>query len=141
LTSVTIGNGLTTINGYTFYGCTSLSSVSISNGVTTIDDYAFAACRKRNMTIDIPSTVTTIGNCALGFGDPNSNVTQNRMYVRATTPPTLTTGKDAFWTSVTINGVKKYTLFLYIYVPRGSVDAYKNADGWSAYKDYITFIP
>ena len=41
LTSVTIGNGVTSIGNYAFYGCTSLTSVIIGDSVTSIGDYAF----------------------------------------------------------------------------------------------------
>lgn len=50
------------------------------------------------------------------------------MYVNSTTPPTLEyhVFGDALWTK--------------IYVPSASVDAYKNADGWSDYADKIYAI-
>ena len=41
LTSVTIGNGVTSIGNYAFDGCTSLKSVTIGSGVTSIGDSAF----------------------------------------------------------------------------------------------------
>ena len=44
LTSVTIGNSVTTIGGGAFYDCSSLTSVTIPNSVTTIGWYAFRAC-------------------------------------------------------------------------------------------------
>ena len=44
LTSVTIGNSVTSI-GYSAFGyCSSLTSVTIPNSVTTIGDYAFSDC-------------------------------------------------------------------------------------------------
>ncbi len=44
LTSVTIGNGVTSIGDYAFRYCTSLTSVTIGNGVTSIGDSAFYGC-------------------------------------------------------------------------------------------------
>ena len=41
LTSVTIGNSVTTIGKGAFKGCNVLTSVTIPNSVTTIGDYAF----------------------------------------------------------------------------------------------------
>ena len=44
LSSVTIGNSVTNIYYYAFYGCSGLTSVTIPNSVTTIDDHAFKGC-------------------------------------------------------------------------------------------------
>jgi hypothetical protein len=41
LLNVTIPNGVTTIGGYAFYYCDSLTNVTIPNSVTTIGGYAF----------------------------------------------------------------------------------------------------
>jgi len=59
LSSVTIGNGVTSIGNSAFYLCKSLTSVTIPNSVTSIGQFAFAACF--NLTsITIPDSVTTI---------------------------------------------------------------------------------
>ena len=44
LTSVTIGNGVTSIGSNAFYNCTGLTSVTIGNSVTSIGSYAFFQC-------------------------------------------------------------------------------------------------
>ena len=44
LTSVTIGNSVTSIERYAFYDCTGLTSVTIGNNVTSIGEYAFCGC-------------------------------------------------------------------------------------------------
>lgn len=41
LTSLTIGNSVTSIKSYTFSGCAGLTSITIPNSVTSIGDYAF----------------------------------------------------------------------------------------------------
>lgn len=41
---VTIPDGVTSIKGYAFEGCTSLTSVIIPDGVTSIGTYAFSGC-------------------------------------------------------------------------------------------------
>ena len=45
---------------YAFYSCTGLTSVTIGNGVTSIGDWAFSDCRKLT-NITIPDGVTSIG--------------------------------------------------------------------------------
>ena len=47
---------------YMLYGCPLLTSVTLGSMVT-IDDYAFANCKSLS-AIDIPATITTIGNSA-----------------------------------------------------------------------------
>ena len=42
---MTIGNSVTSIGGYAFRGCSSLTSVTIPNSVTSIGSYAIDGCR------------------------------------------------------------------------------------------------
>jgi len=59
ITSVTIGQGITTIPRIAFYQCGFLTKIHIPNTVTTIKDQAFMQIG-RNQKIVIPSSVTTI---------------------------------------------------------------------------------
>jgi len=52
LTSITIPNGVTSIGNYAFYCCTSLTSITIPNSVTSIGDEAFCGCK--NLVIKVP---------------------------------------------------------------------------------------
>ena len=63
LTSVTIGDGVTSIGSSAFEYCKALESVTIGNSVTNISNYAFAFCSGLT-SIDIPSGVTNIGKSA-----------------------------------------------------------------------------
>ena len=58
-----IGDLVTNISGYAFYGCSELSSVVIGNGVTSIGNSAFSGCIGLT-SIKIPNSVTSIGNSA-----------------------------------------------------------------------------
>lgn len=60
ITSVVIGEGITSICTNAFAGCESLRSVRLPYGLQTIDNYAFAWTDLRQVTI--PGTVTKI-NC------------------------------------------------------------------------------
>ena len=61
LTSVTIGNGVTSIGEDAFWKCTSLTSVTIGNNVTSIGRYAFEDCTSLT-SVTIPDKVTSIGD-------------------------------------------------------------------------------
>ena len=160
LTSITIPNSVTSIGNYAFDGCSSLTSITIPNSVTSIGNYAFRDCSslpvENNLryadtylvkavdktlstysikegtkwigssafygcsgltSITIPKSVTSIGSEA--FKDCKGLTSIESL---AETPPTL--GSDAFYNvSTTIP----------VYVPCGTVSAYKSAEGWNTF--------
>ena len=63
LKKVEIGNKVTEIPSYLFYGCSALTSISIPNSVTSIGEYAFSNCTGLT-SFSIPNSVTSIGNLA-----------------------------------------------------------------------------
>lgn len=119
LTSVNIPNGVTSIGNDAFYNCRSLVGINIPNSVTSIASEAFSGCRSLTSII-IPDSVTSIGTFAFSY---NQNL--NGIACLATTPPTL--GSYAF------NSTNNCP----IYVPSGSLAAYKAASGWSDYASRI----
>ena len=74
LTSVTIGNSVTTIGRSAFYSCSSLTSVTIGNSVTTIGEQAFNDCNSLT-SVTIPNSVTTIGDYAFSSCSKLTSVT------------------------------------------------------------------
>ena len=56
-------DGVISIGGYAFYGCSGLTSVTIPEGVTYIWDHAFRGCSGLT-SVTIPEGVTYIGNSA-----------------------------------------------------------------------------
>ena len=139
LTSITIPDSVTTIGGYAFRGCSSLTSVTIGDSVTSIGEWAFEHCSSLT-SVTIPDSVTTIGNWAFGSCSSLTSVTipdsvttigyaafiscssLTSVYCKATTPPT----GDDYMFEFNAEGRK-------IYVPMGSVEAYKSASGWKKY--------
>ena len=63
ITSVTIGEGVTTIGDYAFRGCERLISVTIPEGVTAIGNGAFQSCSSL-ISVTIPESITSIGSRA-----------------------------------------------------------------------------
>ena len=120
LTNIAIPNSVTSIENYAFYGCSGLTSITIPNSVTSIGSYAFYGCSGLT-SITIPDGVVSIGNCAFSVCKKLASV-----YCEPTTPPTG--GISMFNSNAT--GRK-------IYVPQKSVNAYKSADSWSNYTNYI----
>jgi hypothetical protein len=65
LTSVTIGNSVTSIGDGAFYDCYNLTTVTIGNSVTSIGGGAFYGCSGLT-SVTIPNSVTNIGVAPFG---------------------------------------------------------------------------
>ena len=63
LTSITIPSSVTSIESQAFYGCSGLTSITIPNSVTSIERYAFRGCSGL-ASVTIPNSVTSIGESA-----------------------------------------------------------------------------
>ena len=72
--TVIIEDGVTTIGGSAFSGCSSLTSVTIPDSVTTIGNHAFSGCSSLT-SITIPNSVTTIGSSAFCDCDSLRSIT------------------------------------------------------------------
>ena len=88
LTNLTIGSSVTSIGISAFNGCSSLTSVSTPKSVTTIDDNAFANCSSLT-NVSLPNSVTFIGyNAFKGCISLTSvNIPDSVIYI----------GDGAFW--------------------------------------------
>ena len=153
LTSVTIPNSVTSIGNYAFYNCSGLTSVTIGNSVTSIGRRAFQNCSGLTGELIIPNSVTSIGeqafkNCSgltsvtignsvasIGYEAFYSCTGLNSVTIEAEAPSELKqedyglsgSGKNAFMDT---NNCP-------IYVPCGTLDAYKTA--WSKYASRIKY--
>ena len=74
LTSVTMPNSVTSIGNSAFYDCDSLTSITIPNSVTSIGESAFRNCDSLT-SVTIPNSVTSIGNSAFSGCDSLTSIT------------------------------------------------------------------
>ena len=123
-----------TINGFPLYNDAKLylDSVEVTNldipsDIDIIKGGAFCGCSSI-ISIDIPSNVTKI--CSHAFYRCKNLAI---VYCRPTIPPSITLGSPSGkWLAFSSNAKGRM-----IYVPRQSVEAYKSADGWKDYANYI----
>ena len=139
LAAVTLHDGLKSIGDYAFDGCTSLTAIRIPGTVKTVGMYSFQDCSAlaslelaegvkelgllafRNCSaltqVTLPASLTKVGIDVFGGHGPSIVFTS-----LATTPPSHNGG----YPLGEVDGVT-------LYVPQGSLNAYKSAFGWSDY--------
>ena len=67
LTSVTIGNGVTSIERNEFYGCSGLTCITIPNSVTSIGEHAFSYCSGFKTVINFSKLTFSKGSNSYGY--------------------------------------------------------------------------
>ena len=115
------GRSLIMDNTIIAYANASGNTYTIPDSVTTIRNGAFRDCTSLT-SVNIPDSVTTIGHSAF-----ERCYSLTSVYCKATTPPSLS-GSSVFDN----NGSGRK-----IYVPAGSVNAYKSAEYWNEYASDI----
>ncbi len=126
LTEYKIPDGVTVIGHRAFYDSPNLTGVIIPNSVTAIEVMAFSRCSSLT-TITIPENVTSIEHEA--FYDC---ISLKEVYCKSATPPA---GGEQMFNCVT--DCEGKPIGCKIYVPYESVDAYKAAEVWKDYANYI----
>ena len=145
LTSITIPVGVTELSRRVLCGCSSLTSIVLPTSLTTIGESALEGCVSLH-EIDIPESVTELGPNAIN----NTGLTSVTIPAGVTSISERAFMNSAALTSVTSQIVNPYAIpddvfseYVYqnapLFVPTGSVDAYKNTDGWKQFM-YILAI-
>ena len=145
-TNIEIPSSVTSIGKYCFSDCPNLETVVLPPNITALNEGVFNLCSGIT-SIDIPDAVTSISNVAfcdcfgltsitIGTGITSIDWQSFRntrnltsITIKAVTPPTLD--------GTAFSGMANCP----IYVPSGSVEAYKTADVWSDYASRIQAIP
>ena len=144
LTSVTIGSGVTSISTGAFANCIGLTSVTLPSSVTSIGGDAFAGCGLTSVTI--PNSVTSIGQLAfwqcnnltsVTIGSGVTSIDNGAFYecykltsVTALMPTPVDIAERVFTNRTNAT----------LYVPKGSMSLYANADYWKEFKNIVEAI-
>lgn len=139
LETLTLSKSLKTIGASAFSGCAALKDLTLPNSVTEIGNSAYSNC-KCLISVIIPDSVRTIGSnvfrgCPLDclvIGKSVEHIGSwlvapvkmvEKIYVLAEEPPVLD-GLICRTTKV-------------VYIPKGTLQAYKEAEYWSRYAKYF----
>ena len=145
VSSLTIGNSITSI-GLDAFKNHNINNLVIPDNVTSIGNNAFKSTATTVFnSVKIGDGCTSIGISALTYNfeniDIGSGITSISAYgiyntkckqliCRATTPPSCGTSAFGSWSADGVN-------YPQIYVPDGSVNAYKSASFWSTHSAKI----
>ncbi len=121
LAGIELPDTLTSIGNSCFGGCSLLAEIEIPEGITAIGSNTFHTCQSLEKVI-LPSTIESIGDSAFFYC-----TSLNELIVRAITPPVANNGSLYNYDSATL------------YVPAGSVEAYRSANNWGLFTN-ITAI-
>ncbi|UTD03840.1 leucine-rich repeat domain-containing protein [Treponema socranskii subsp. buccale] len=143
LTSVTLPNGLKTIDWLVFYECPNLATLNLPSSLESIGDYSLRSIKVSSMVV--PENIKVLNNGSLAFCpelisvELPSTLAQIRWYLlsrnpklktvtcKAANPPVITAGQEVF------KGTP--IAFATLRVPAGSKALYQAAEGW---KDFGT---
>lgn len=120
--SFSIPNSVTSVGHAAFAYCKNLTNIVIPNTVKKISSNAFRFCTGIT-SFTIPDSVDAIGYYALSDNSGLASVTIN-----STVPPALNTSLLPFNNCQNLATIK---------VPAASLEVYKEAAGWSGYKNII----
>ena len=120
LSYIILPDGIPSIKDYAFSGCSSLSSITLPENVTSIGKSAFYACTSLT-SLTIPESVTSLGQKVFSSCSKLTSLT-----VLPVDPPSGST--------LGLSSLVK------IFVPPGSVEAYKSKSPWSSFINRIVGI-
>lgn len=118
LVSITLPDNLAKLGSMAFYDCTSLSSIVIPNGVTSIGYATFQGCKALS-SIDLHEGIVSVGDYAFAYCSA-----LNFIVSKAELPPVAKA-----------NTFSRVDKTIPVYVP--NVTAYKSADYWKEFTNYI----
>jgi hypothetical protein len=142
ISNVVIENGVTHIGELAFLNC-QLKSITIPSSVTSRAKYAFNDSGIRFDYYDLLNIVAYFGKSTFSYGDISTTIPDSVFYI----DEKLLSNFKIYLPSITISnpipprlagdvsGWIKLFNYGTLYVPKGSIDAYREAEGWKECKN------
>jgi len=134
LVTVTMPDNLTTFGDGCFRNCSALKTVKLPSALQNLPKNAFLRCNSL-VNIELGADLKTVNSGAMAVMSIQDRFSLRSITVNATVPPVYSDGKnDEFFFGTTGASEQNSKMFLenlVLYVPEGSVDAYKSALPWS----------
>ena len=121
--SIVLSDSITSIGNNTFFDCSALEYIHLPAGLRTISGSVFEYCVSLH-EITLPAALEVIRDSVF-----NTAENLERIYIHATTPPELT---DDVFSAVQYLAAK-------LYVPEGTLRAYKRHPVWRNFRNIIEF--
>lgn len=153
LTDIVLPNTLSRLPYGMFSHCTALQKVNIPEGVISIGKNAFAGCSALK-EVTLPATLQKVENEAFcGFNAEIIVLPENLSYIgvdafkgnsklkciysKSETAPRFATESSNNSNNINITGFNVENSQIPIYIPKGTSENYKEAPGWSFFKNFI----
>lgn len=134
LTNIIVPDHVTKVGPAAFHSCNFARTIFIGEGVTEIAEDGFRGCSKA-VSIVIGSNVKKIGNMAF------ENMKAAKVVSLNPTPPTVVPWSSGSYYAFTLEGDYTTDKSHILYVPKGSVDAYRKANGWKGFPNIMEYEP
>ena len=144
LTSITLPAGLTSLGDYCFNYCSGLKSITLPDGITSLGNYCFSSCGSLT-SITLPAGITSLGDYCFRYCSSLTSITL---------PDGITSLRDMCFylcsslTSVLCLAVEPPSCTKSVvdnttrlYVPKGSVEKYKQSAAWNSAKGIYPLYP
>ena len=128
ITNLVMPDGVTSIGKYAFANCSSLTSVTIPNSVTKVGNFAFCGCSSLT-SLTIGNSVTSIGERAFNGCDSIQTVIS-----LIENPLEISGNSSSMFTQKTYDNAT-------LYVPKGTIEKYKTAEGWKEFAHIKEGVP
>ena len=119
---ITLSPCLTEIETALFSGCSSLETITIPDNVEKIGAGAFKYCYNLSKIV-LPEKLVRIGGDAFGYDEKIETI-----IIKAINPPVIEYHLNRTFDS-------SITPFASLYVPKSSIELYRNAPGWNEFYD------